>query len=62
MTKHDIKNYLEKIYHVPIIDVRTKISMGKFRKDSGKGYVVKDDDVKCAFVTLVIYYILIKEL
>ncbi|KAG6463630.1 hypothetical protein O3G_MSEX013984, partial [Manduca sexta] len=52
MTKYDIKNYLEKIYQVPIVDVRTKITTGKFRKDVGKGYVVKDDDIKYAFVTL----------
>ncbi|CAH4022225.1 probable 39S ribosomal protein L23, mitochondrial [Pieris brassicae] len=52
MTKHDIKNYLEKIYKVPVVEVRTKISLGKFRKDIGKGYVVKDDDIKTAFVTL----------
>lgn len=53
MTKHDIKNYLEKIYNVPTVDVRTRITLGKFRKDAGKGYVVKDDDIKYAFVTLV---------
>ncbi|CAG9790972.1 unnamed protein product [Diatraea saccharalis] len=52
MTKYDIKNYLEKIYNVPVVDVRTKIAMGKFRKDIGKGYVVKEDDKKIAFVTL----------
>ncbi|XP_026750037.2 39S ribosomal protein L23, mitochondrial [Galleria mellonella] len=52
MTKYDIRNYLEKIYNVPVIDVRTKIILGKFRKDLGKGYVVKDDDIKYAYVTL----------
>lgn len=53
MTKYDIKNYLEKIYEVPVVDVRTKINMGKFKKDVVKGYVIKEDDVKVAFVTLV---------
>nr|XP_034833417.1 probable 39S ribosomal protein L23, mitochondrial isoform X1 [Maniola hyperantus] len=53
MTKHDIKNYLEKIYNVPVIDVKTRIALGKFRKDIGKGYIVKDDDIKFAYVTLV---------
>ncbi|KAL0821132.1 hypothetical protein ABMA28_005753 [Loxostege sticticalis] len=52
MTKYDIKNYLEKIYNVPVVDVRTKITMGKFRRDVGRGYVVKDDDVKYAHVVL----------
>ncbi|XP_053612122.1 large ribosomal subunit protein uL23m [Plodia interpunctella] len=52
MTKTDIKNYLEKIYKVPVIEVRTKILLGRFRRDYGKGYIVKDDDEKHAFVTL----------
>ncbi|CAH0687730.1 unnamed protein product [Spodoptera exigua] len=52
MTKFDIKNYLEKIYHIPVVDVRTKIALGKFRRDAGKGYVIKDDDVKTAYVVL----------
>lgn len=28
MTKHDIKNYLEKIYKIPVVSVRTEISIG----------------------------------
>lgn len=52
MTTYDIKNYLEKIYNVPVVDVRTRICLGKFRKDIGKGYVIKDDDRKIAFVSL----------
>ncbi|XP_072938311.1 large ribosomal subunit protein uL23m [Epargyreus clarus] len=52
MTKFDIKNYLEKIYNVPVADVRTRILLGKFRKEIGKGYVMKDDDIKIAYVTL----------
>lgn len=53
MTKHDIRNYLEKIYNVPVVDVRTRIGLGKFKKDIGKGYITKEDDIKFAFVTLV---------
>ncbi|ENN72417.1 39S ribosomal protein L23, mitochondrial [Dendroctonus ponderosae] len=52
MTKFDIKSYLEKIYNVKTVDVRTRIALGKTRKDPGKGYVVKDDDIKYAYVTL----------
>ncbi|XP_075979627.1 mitochondrial ribosomal protein L23 [Anticarsia gemmatalis] len=52
MTKFDIKNYLEKIYNIPVVDVRTRIYMGKFRRDVGKGFVYKDDDVKSAVITL----------
>jgi large subunit ribosomal protein L23 len=28
MTKHDIRNYLEKIYKIPVVDVRTVVAMG----------------------------------
>ncbi|XP_026466103.1 probable 39S ribosomal protein L23, mitochondrial [Ctenocephalides felis] len=51
MTKYDIKNYLEKIYNVPIIDVRTRIQLGKTKRDL-KGYIVKEEDTKLAYVTL----------
>ncbi|CAH0718228.1 unnamed protein product, partial [Brenthis ino] len=34
------------------VDVKTRIAMGKFRKDIAKGYIVKDDDIKHAYVTL----------
>lgn len=55
MTKYDIKNYLEKIYNIPVVDVRTRIALGKFRRDVGKGYIIKDDDIKTAYVVLVSY-------
>lgn len=54
MTKHDVKNYLEKIYDIKTVDIRTRIALGKTRRDPGRGYVVKDDDVKYAYVVLVI--------
>ncbi|XP_070384140.1 large ribosomal subunit protein uL23m isoform X2 [Dermacentor albipictus] len=52
MTKYDVKNYLEKIYKVPVADVRTLIMQGKIRKAEGKQYLVKEDDFRVAFVTL----------
>lgn len=52
MTKHDIKNYLQKIYNVNSIHVRTQIALGKTRTEPGKGYVIKDDDIKYAYVVL----------
>lgn len=54
MTRYDIKNYLEKIYGVKSIHVRTRIALGKTRLEPGRGYVIKDDDVKYAYVALVI--------
>uniref|UniRef100_A0A2R5LGF2 Large ribosomal subunit protein uL23m n=1 Tax=Ornithodoros turicata TaxID=34597 RepID=A0A2R5LGF2_9ACAR len=52
MTKYDVKNYLEKIYNVPVVDVRTVVKRGKIRRATGKVYLVKDDDYRVAFVTL----------
>lgn len=53
MTKHDIKNYLEKIYNINCVDIRTRICMPKTRRVRYGGYVIKDDDMKYAYVTLV---------
>lgn len=53
MTKHDVKNYLEKIYNVKTVDIRTRIGLGKTRRDLSKGYVTKDEDVKYAYAILV---------
>lgn len=52
MTKYDIRNYLEKIYKIPVVDIRTVVAMGKTKQDELKGYVTKGDDCKIAFVTL----------
>jgi len=51
MTKHDVKNYLEKIYNIPVASVSTHLAQGEFRK-ADKGYIIKDDDFKIAYVTL----------
>ncbi|XP_013779891.2 probable 39S ribosomal protein L23, mitochondrial [Limulus polyphemus] len=53
MTKHDVKNYLEKIYNIPVVNVVTKVHTGEIRKEKLKGYLVKDEDYRMAFVTLV---------
>lgn len=53
MTKHDVKNYLEKIYKLPVVDVRTRIALGETKRDQTYGYVTKKDDVKYAYVTMV---------
>lgn len=53
MTKHDIKNYLTKIYKIPVIDVQTEVRMGEFFKDRVKNYVKKKDDFRVAVVTMV---------
>ena len=58
MTKYDVKQYLEKIYKIPVMTVNTKIYGGltwqnnyaRLSKVPGKLY--KDDDYKLAYVTL----------
>ncbi|XP_043588593.1 probable 39S ribosomal protein L23, mitochondrial isoform X3 [Bombus pyrosoma] len=52
MTRLDIKNYLEKIYNIHPIHVRTRIALGKTYIPTGIKFVVKEDDVKIAYVTL----------
>lgn len=60
MTIHDIRNYLEKIYKIDVVNITTRIALGKTRQDTAKGYVVKDDDIKYAYVTLVLFILVIK--
>lgn len=33
MTQYDVKNYLEKIYKVPVVEVKTTIKMGEEPKN-----------------------------
>lgn len=53
MTQHDIKNYLEKIYKIPVVDVKTEVRIGDFFRDPIKRYVKKKDDYRVAIVTMV---------
>jgi len=79
MTKFDVRQYLEKIYKVPVVDVQVYNHIGKSypwcfllffsfcnqtlycmlllftgkTNTTGRGYIVKKEDDKIAFVTLV---------
>ncbi|KOX71132.1 39S ribosomal protein L23, mitochondrial [Melipona quadrifasciata] len=53
MTKFDVRNYLEKIYNVHPVYVHTRIALGKTYIPHGCKFVVKNDDVKIAYVALV---------
>lgn len=53
MTKHDIKNYLTKIYNVPVVDIRTEVRLGEFYRETVKKYIKKKDDYRVAIVTMV---------
>ncbi|KAG5324347.1 RM23 protein, partial [Acromyrmex heyeri] len=52
MSKYDIKNYLEKIYNINVVEVRTRIAMGRFKRDQLQHSVIKEDDRKLAYVVL----------
>lgn len=52
MTRLDVKNYLEKIYKIPVLGVRIHVAPGEYKKSS-KGYIVKEEDYKLAYVDLV---------
>nr|CAD7424069.1 unnamed protein product [Timema monikensis] len=52
MTRYDIKNYLEKIYNVSVVEVKTRIVSGKTKTGQGRGFIIKEDDHKLAYVTL----------
>jgi large subunit ribosomal protein L23 len=46
-----VKNYLEKIYQLPVVSVRTRIAMGKTKKEQRSGYIIKEEDTKVSYVT-----------
>lgn len=52
MSKYDVKNYLTQIYKIPVVDVHVWVHSGKTKKNV-IGYVIKEDDVKMARVTMV---------
>ncbi|XP_067357795.1 large ribosomal subunit protein uL23m isoform X2 [Channa argus] len=52
MTKYDVKNYLEKIYNVPVGAVRTRIQFGSNKKRNHLNQKVKQPDYKVAYVQL----------
>lgn len=53
MTPFDVRNYLEKIYKIPVVNVETRVVAGKIKKATGKPYIVKEDDYREAIVDLV---------
>ncbi|KAK6632376.1 hypothetical protein RUM44_007418 [Polyplax serrata] len=52
MTQYDVKNYLEKIYKVPVVEVKTTIKMGTIKPCVYSDKLTKEDDYKEALVTL----------
>jgi len=52
MTKWDVSNYLQKIYNIPVVNVRTHVRCGDIKRAKGKLYLIKEDDYKTAIVDL----------
>ncbi|XP_028814506.1 large ribosomal subunit protein uL23m [Denticeps clupeoides] len=52
MTKFDVRNYLQKIYNVPVAAVRTRIQYGTNKKRNHLNQRVKRPDFKVAYVQL----------
>ncbi|XP_068117398.1 large ribosomal subunit protein uL23m isoform X3 [Hyperolius riggenbachi] len=52
MTKCDVRNYLEKIYNVPVATVRTRIQYGSYSRRNHLNQRVKNPDYKVAYVQL----------
>ena len=52
MTDRDIKNYLEKIYKVPVVDVRTVPRDAPIVKGHKGELIKKEDDYRSAYVQL----------
>uniref|UniRef100_A0A673TJY6 Large ribosomal subunit protein uL23m n=2 Tax=Suricata suricatta TaxID=37032 RepID=A0A673TJY6_SURSU len=52
MTRVDVRNYLERIYNVPVATVRTRVQHGSNRKRDHRNVRVKKPDYKVAYVQL----------
>ncbi|XP_066934046.1 large ribosomal subunit protein uL23m-like [Clytia hemisphaerica] len=54
MSKIDIKNYMEKIYNVPVAKVNTRIQAGKVKTKVYRNDAIqyKQEDIKVAYVIL----------
>lgn len=52
MTEEDVRNYLEKIYKLPVAEVRSTIHHGEMPLGKGRTYLVKKPDYRVCFVSL----------
>ena len=52
MTNWDIRNYLEKIYKVPVVGVRSEVKCGDIKPAPGAKYLIKGDDYRLAYISL----------
>jgi len=52
MTKWDVRNYLEKIYKVPVAGIVSYVKCGRLHLPPGERLLVKDNDWRMIVVTL----------
>uniref|UniRef100_A0A8C3VRF1 Large ribosomal subunit protein uL23m n=1 Tax=Catagonus wagneri TaxID=51154 RepID=A0A8C3VRF1_9CETA len=52
MTRVDLRNYLERIYNVPVAAVRTRVQYGSNRRRDFRNTRIKTPDYKVAYVQL----------
>ena len=52
MTETDVRNYLERIYRLPVAAVRSAIHAGEMPLGRGRGYLVKKYDYRLCHVQL----------
>ncbi|XP_006051535.1 39S ribosomal protein L23, mitochondrial isoform X2 [Bubalus bubalis] len=52
MTRVDLRNYLERIYNVPVAAVRTRVQHGSNRRRDHRNVRIKQPDYKVAYVQL----------
>lgn len=52
MTEDDVRNYLEKIYKLPVAEVRSAIHAGEMPMGKGRTYIVKKPDYRVCYVSL----------
>ncbi|XP_057585936.1 39S ribosomal protein L23, mitochondrial isoform X2 [Hippopotamus amphibius kiboko] len=52
MTRVDLRNYLERIYNVPVAAVRTRVQHGSNRRRDHRNVRIKKPDYKVAYVQL----------
>ena len=52
MTRVDLRNYLERVYNVPVAAVRTRVQHGSNRRRDHRNVRIKQPDSKVAYVQL----------
>ncbi|RWS15738.1 39S ribosomal protein L23-like protein [Dinothrombium tinctorium] len=53
MTDADIRNYLEKIYKIPVVHLKTFVPFPELKRAPGKEYLIKaEEDIRYTYVKL----------